>query len=333
MDYGDESFSGEEREFSHQPVLLEEVLAYLNPRSKGLYVDCTVGGGGHSLEILRRSSPDGRLVGLDQDPNALKAAARRLAPYAQRVTLVQENFVNLPRVLARVGISVVDGLLYDLGVSSPQLDIPERGFSYMQDGPLDMRMDPSGAITARDLVNKLKEEDLAGIIARYGEERWARRVAAFIVRTRQYKPIETTSELVEIIKQAIPAKSRRTGSHPARRTFQALRIAVNQELDILPGALREAVNLLRPGGRICVITFHSLEDRLVKRLFQELARPCICPPKFPRCICGRQPLLRIVTTHPVEPSARELKENPRARSARLRVAEKLGPVLNATGGE
>lgn len=325
--------NAEEVSYAHRPVLLEEVLASLNPKRGGVYVDCTVGGGGHSLEILRRSSPDGRLVGLDQDPRALEAAARRLAPFAHRVTLVRENFVRLSHVLEDLGIAAVDGVLFDLGVSSPQLDRPERGFSYFADGPLDMRMDPAGPVTARDLVNNLSKDELAGIIARFGEERWAGRIASFIVKAREKEPIETTSRLVEIIKAAIPARSRRTGPHPARRTFQALRMAVNRELEVLPAALEKAVELLRPGGRLCVITFHSLEDRLVKKLFRGLANPCTCPPDFPRCVCGRRPLIRDVAPGGIEPSAQEVNDNPRSRSARLRVVEKLGPVLNGTGGE
>lgn len=330
---GREDQGMEERNFTHQPVLLEEVLAWLNPQSGGTYVDCTVGGGGHAAAILEKSSPAGRLIGLDQDPHALEAAARHLAPYGERVTLVRENFINLPQVLDELGIPAVEGIVFDLGVSSPQLDVPERGFSYHHEGPLDMRMDPAMRHTAADLVNNLGEEELAGIIARYGEERWARRIASFIVRKRQHQPIITTSQLVEIIKEAIPAKSRRSGPHPARRTFQALRIAVNRELEILPEALRQAVDLLLPGGRILVITFHSLEDRIVKNSFRRLANPCVCPPSFPQCICGQKPVLRVLTPGGVVPSEREVNLNPRSRSARLRVAEKLSPVLNATGGE
>ncbi|OAT81853.1 16S rRNA (cytosine(1402)-N(4))-methyltransferase RsmH [Desulfotomaculum copahuensis] len=318
--------------FAHQPVLLEEVLAALNLKSGGVYVDCTVGGAGHSLAILRRTGPDGWLIGLDQDPDALAAAADRLAPYARRLNLFRENFVNLPRVLTGLGVEQVDGLLYDLGVSSPQLDRAGRGFSYLHDGPLDMRMDPGGGVTAGELVNTLPERELAAVIRDYGEERWASRIASFIVRERRYRPLKTTFDLVALIKKAVPAAARRTGPHPARRTFQALRIAVNRELEILPGALREAVGFLRPGGRICVITFHSLEDRVVKKLFRELSSPCICPPQFPVCVCGRVPVLRLVVPYPAEPSAKETADNPRARSARLRAAEKTGLVLNQPGG-
>ncbi|MDK2887691.1 MAG: rRNA (cytosine1402-N4)-methyltransferase [Thermoanaerobacter sp.] len=313
----------EDRNFVHQPVMLEEVVAWLNPQDGGTYVDCTVGGGGHAAAILEKSGPEGHLIGLDQDPLALEAAARRLAPYGERVTLVKENFVNLARVLDELGVAAVNGVLFDLGVSSPQVDVPERGFSYHHDGPLDMRMDPSSPCTAADLINKLPEEELAGIIARYGEERWARRIASFIVRKRQQGPVTSTLQLVEIIKEAIPARYRRSGPHPARRTFQALRIAVNRELEVLPGALDQAVDLLAPGGRILVITFHSLEDRIVKNLFRRRANPCTCPPGFPQCTCGQKPALRVLVPGGITPSPEEIEANPRSRSARLRVAEKL----------
>jgi 16S rRNA (cytosine1402-N4)-methyltransferase len=303
--------------------MLEEVVAWLNPQDGGTYVDCTVGGGGHAAAILEKSGPEGHLIGLDQDPLALEAAARRLAPYGERVTLVKENFVNLARVLDELGVAAVNGVLFDLGVSSPQVDVPERGFSYHHDGPLDMRMDPSSPCTAADLINKLPEEELAGIIARYGEERWARRIASFIVRKRQQGPVTSTLQLVEIIKEAIPARYRRSGPHPARRTFQALRIAVNRELEVLPGALDQAVDLLAPGGRILVITFHSLEDRIVKNLFRRRANPCTCPPGFPQCTCGQKPALRVLVPGGITPSPEEIEANPRSRSARLRVAEKL----------
>ncbi|WP_027717325.1 16S rRNA (cytosine(1402)-N(4))-methyltransferase RsmH [Desulfovirgula thermocuniculi] len=322
-----------ESDLVHQPVLLEEVLFYLQPRSGGIYVDCTVGGGGHSEAILRASSPGGRLIALDRDPQALAAAGRRLAPFGERAVLLKSNFIHLGRVLAEMGISAVDGILFDLGVSSLQLEVPERGFSYIHEGPLDMRMDPGDPVTAADLLNNLGEEELAGIIARYGEERWARRIAAFIVKAREREPFKTTAQLVEVIKEAIPARSRRSGAHPARRTFQALRIAVNRELEILEPALRQAVDLLGPGGRLCVITFHSLEDRIVKNLFKDLAGTCTCPPSLPRCVCRRKPLLRILTPGGVTPSPAEIARNPRARSARLRAAEKLGAVLNGGVGE
>lgn len=309
---------------THQPVLLEEVLFYLQPRSGGIYVDCTVGGGGHSEAILRASSPAGCLIALDRDPQALAAAGQRLAPFGGRAVLLKANFSQLGRVLAEMGINAVDGILFDLGVSSLQLESPERGFSYLHEGPLDMRMDPDEPVTAADLLNTLGEEELAGLIARYGEERWARRIAAFIVRAREREPFKTTAQLVKVIKEAIPAGGRRGGTHPARRTFQALRIAVNRELEVLEPALRQAVDLLAPGGRLCVITFHSLEDRLVKNLFRGLAGTCTCPPSFPQCVCRQKPLLRILTPGGVTPSPAEVARNPRARSARLRAAEKLG---------
>lgn len=314
----------EEKSFIHRPVLLKEVLFYLNPRSGGIYVDCTVGEGGHSEAILQRSSPDGRLIALDRDPQALAVAAQRLAPYKERVTLVKANFLHLNRVLTDLGINAVNGILFDLGVSSLQLETPERGFSYWHEGPLDMRMDPEEPVTAAVLLNTLEERELAGIIARYGEERWAKRIAAFIVRAREREPFKLTSQLVKVIKEAIPARSRRSGTHPARRTFQALRIAVNREMEILEPALKQAVELLAPGGRLCVITFHSLEDRIVKDLFRSLASSCICPPSFPQCVCHQKPFLRILTPQGVTPSSEEVCQNPRARSARLRVAEKLG---------
>jgi len=310
-------------DFVHVPVMLDEVLAGLNLRPGGIYVDCTLGGAGHSEAILRRTSPDGRLVALDQDPEAIAFAQRRLAPYRDRVELVQVNFVKLTEVLNQLNIKFVDGILFDLGVSSYQLDNPVRGFSYLHDAPLDMRMDPGKKITAGELVNKLPVKELARIIRNYGEERWASRIAEFIGVERERRTIETTGQLVEIIKRAVPARARRDGPHPARRTFQALRIAVNDELEILAGAIRSAVHALRSGGRICVITFHSLEDRIIKDLFRELALPCLCPKDFPVCICGREKVLKIITAKPLAASAGELEHNPRSRSARLRIAEKI----------
>ncbi|MFZ5651471.1 MAG: 16S rRNA (cytosine(1402)-N(4))-methyltransferase RsmH [Bacillota bacterium] len=308
--------------FSHRPVLLEEVLEGLNVNKDGIYVDCTVGGAGHSHGILALSSPGGRLVGLDQDQDAISAAAERLAVFGGRFTLAKSNFVDLPEVLDRLGIDRVDGILFDLGVSSYQLDNPGRGFSYKHDAPLDMRMNMDSGITAGDMVNSLSEGDLSGIIRKYGEERFAGRIASFIVRERSKGPIFTTGQLVDIIKAAIPAKYRREGPHPAKRTFQALRIAVNNELDIIKGALASAVDRLKQGGRACVITFHSLEDRIVKETFRELAQGCTCPRDFPACVCGRKPLVKIIRPGGITPSAAELEENPRARSARLRILEK-----------
>ena len=313
----------EEQEFFHQPVMLNEVLRSLNLKPGGIYVDCTVGGGGHSREILKRISPEGMLVGLDKDPHALQRAKDCLAEFGGRTKLFHENFVNLPQVLKILRIEEVDGLLYDLGVSSAQLDQPERGFSYLTDGPLDMRMDPASPVSAKDLVEKLSLGELADIFWRYGEERWAKRIATFIVAERERRNIETTGQLAEIIKKAIPARARRGGPHPARRSFQALRIAVNQELDVLSRSLKEAVSFLKREGRICVISFHSLEDRIVKENFLKMSASCRCPPGLPVCVCGQKGSLRVITKRPLLPSLEEIKYNPRARSAKLRVAEKV----------
>lgn len=310
-------------EFYHVSVLLEETLTGLNLQPGGLYVDCTLGGAGHSAEILRRTGPDGRLVGLDQDPMALEAAGKRLREFGDRAVLVQANFKQLASVLQQLKIQQVDGVLYDLGVSSPQLDNPSRGFSYMHNAPLDMRMNPDNPTTAKELVNSLSAEQLADIISSYGEERWAQRIAQFIVKERQQKEISTTFELVEVIKKAVPAGARRNGPHPAKRTFQALRIAVNDELNILQEAFAQGVQALKPGGRLCVITFHSLEDRIAKDYFKYLAKDCVCPPELPICSCQKKQQVKIITKKPILPSAGELKQNPRARSAKLRIIEKL----------
>ena len=312
-----------ELNYSHQPVMLDEVMTGLNLRPGGFYVDCTAGGGGHSEEILRRTYPDGILLALDQDPQALKAVLQRLQQYSNRLHLAKCNFADLPRLLTRMGVNGVNGILFDLGVSSHQLDNPERGFSYMEDAPLDMRMDPEQSVTAAQLIQNASQEELTNIIKKYGEERWASRIEAFIVKERQFRTISTTGQLVEIIKSAIPASARRKGPHPAKRTFQALRIAVNRELEILNEALRGAVEMLIPGGRICVISFHSLEDRVLKETFKELANPCKCPGDFPQCVCNNKPVLKLITKSPIKPSNQELEENPRSRSAKLRVAEKL----------
>ncbi|MGQ9558859.1 MAG: 16S rRNA (cytosine(1402)-N(4))-methyltransferase RsmH [Desulfurispora sp.] len=309
--------------FSHQPVLLAEVLEQLRPRPGGIYVDCTLGGGGHSAAILQASAPDGLLVGLDQDGDALAAAARRLAPWVERVRLRRANFLQLAEVLAELGLERVDGVLFDLGVSSYQLDTPERGFSYWHDAPLDMRMDRRSALTAAEIVNTWPVEELVAVISRYGEDRFARRIAVAIERERRREPIATTGRLAEIIREAIPASQRRQGGHPARRTFQALRIAVNRELDVIAPALEQAVQHLEPGGRLLVITFHSLEDRIVKNTLRRMAHPCRCPADFPRCVCGQKPLVKLPVPGGIAPAARELAENPRSRSARLRVAEKM----------
>ncbi|MFZ5590619.1 MAG: 16S rRNA (cytosine(1402)-N(4))-methyltransferase RsmH [Bacillota bacterium] len=309
--------------FSHQPVLLAEVIEQLRPRPGGVYVDCTLGGGGHSAAILQASAPDGLLVGLDRDEDALAAAARRLAVWGERVKLRKANFVRLDQVLSTLGIEKVDGVLFDLGVSSYQLDTPGRGFSYWHDAPLDMRMDRSAPFTAAEIVNTWPVEELAAIISRYGEERFARRIAAAIERERRREAITTTGRLASIVKEAIPASQRRQGGHPARRTFQALRIAVNKELDVIAPALEQAVQRLAPGGRLLVITFHSLEDRIVKNTLRRLADPCRCPPDFPECVCGQKAQVKLPVPGGIAPTAQEMEQNPRSRSARLRVAEKL----------
>jgi len=310
-------------EFHHVPVLLNEVLEGLAIREDGTYVDCTLGGAGHSLEILRRLGPKGRLIGLDQDEAALAAAAERLAPFGDQVRLVKTNFARIAQVVDELQVGPVHGVLMDIGVSSHQLDEAERGFSFHQEASLDMRMDRSSPVSAATVVNEWPEEELVRIIREYGEERWAKRIAQFIVRARAHGPIRTTTELVDVIKAAIPAAARREGGHPARRTFQAIRIAVNDELGALERGLEGAVQVLAPGGRLAVITFHSLEDRLVKQTFARWANPCTCPPNAPVCTCGKQPLVRHVTRKPVTASPAELEANPRSRSAKLRVVEKL----------
>ena len=304
------------------PVMPDQVIAGLNLKPDGVYVDCTLGAGGHSLEILRRLGPKGRLLAFDQDPEAIAYASERLAPYGERLVILQTNFVNIESKLKEQGIEGVNGALFDLGVSSHQFNDPARGFSYRQDAPLDMRMDPGLKTTAGDLVNNLPEKELARILKEYGEERWADRIAGFIAIARKRRPIVTTFELVEIIKKAIPASARRNGPHPARRSFQALRIQTNRELEILENAIRGAVSVLSKGGRICVISFQSLEDRIVKNVFRNLASPCTCPDDFPVCVCGREKALTIITAKPLTPSAEEVSQNPRARSAKLRVGEK-----------
>ena len=310
-------------DFYHVPIMLEEVMNGLNLKPTGIYVDCTLGGAGHSREILKRTSPSGKLIGLDQDPVALKAAGERLKEFGDRAAAVHANFSSLAKVLQQLNIPAVDGVLFDLGVSSPQLDNAERGFSYMHNAPLDMRMDPENPHTAKQLVNELSEEELAKIIIEYGEERWAKRIANFIIQARRIKPIETTFELVEIIKKAIPAPARRKGPHPAKRTFQALRIAVNNELNIIADALTAAVDVLKPHGRLAVITFHSLEDRIAKDTFNHLAKGCICPKELPVCQCNKKQEIKIITRKPITPSNEELEQNPRSRSAKLRIVEKM----------
>ena len=309
-------------DFHHVSVLLNETLDGLAIRPEGTYVDCTLGGGGHSHAIGERLSTEGMIVGLDQHVAALEAASKRLEDLSCQVKVIKTNFSNLKQALQEAGIHEVDGFVFDLGVSSHQLDTAERGFSYMQDGPLDMRMNQSGALTAETIVNTYSSEELYRIIWDYGEERWAKRIVQFILEAREEEPITSTSQLVDIIKRAIPAKARQDGPHPAKRTFQALRIEVNQELQILHDAFVDAVSMLKPKGRIAVITFHSLEDRITKQTFKELAQGCTCPPSLPMCVCHHVPTVK-AKNKAVEPSQREVEENPRARSAKLRVAVKL----------
>ena len=309
-------------EFSHKSVLLDECIEALRIHPDGIYLDGTLGGAGHSYEIARRLTT-GRLIGVDRDAVALKAAAERLAPFASRVTTVHSNFSELDHILEELGIDAVDGMLFDLGVSSPQLDDAQRGFSYMADAPLDMRMNKDDTLTAAEVVNLWSQDELRRILYEYGEERYAPQIAAAIVRRREKAPIRTTLELVEVIRSAMPPQALREKQHPAKRSFQAIRIAVNDELGAVSKLMRTAFARLKPGGRLAVITFHSLEDRIVKSEMQLAARGCTCPPEFPVCVCGKTPLIRIVTRKPIVSGARELEENPRARSAKLRVAEKL----------
>lgn len=309
-------------EFKHVSVLLNECLDALNIKDDGIYVDCTLGGAGHSSHILQRLSKDGLLVGIDQDTDALKAAGERLKEYENK-KLVHNNFHNIDSILEELDIPKVDGILMDLGVSSYQLDEGERGFSYMKDAPLDMRMNREREFSAYDIVNSYSMEDLWRIIRDYGEEKFAKRIAEFIVNRREEKPIETTLELVDIIKASIPAKARREGPHPAKRTFQAIRIEVNGELEILNKAIEDGVNRLNKGGRMAIITFHSLEDRIVKLKFRDLANPCTCPKEFPICVCGKKPLVKLISRKAIEPSKEEVEENPRSRSAKLRVIERF----------
>ncbi|WP_368294015.1 16S rRNA (cytosine(1402)-N(4))-methyltransferase RsmH [Dehalobacter sp. TBBPA1] len=308
--------------FEHQSVLLQETIEMLFTDPDGLYVDCTLGGGGHSALLLQQLSASGKLVCFDQDETAVANARMKFA-YDPRVTVFQKNFVELEDTIRANSLLPAAGIMYDLGVSSPQLDEAERGFSYMQDAVLDMRMDRRKQLTAEEIVNNWSVEDLAGIIRDYGEEKWALRIAKFIGETRIHDRIRTTGQLVEIIKNAVPAAARREGPHPAKRTFQALRIAVNKELEVLEETLDQALRCLQDGGRIAVITFHSLEDRIVKNKFQSWMGKCTCPPSLPVCCCGAKPLARLVNKKPIVPSREEENDNPRSRSAKLRTAEKL----------
>ena len=309
--------------FSHRSVLLEECIEGLNIRPDGTYIDGTAGGAGHSSVIASRLGEGGRLIALDQDETAVAVATERLSVFGERARVVRSNFRELAAVCKMLEIEKIDGLLLDLGVSSYQLDTAERGFSYQADAPLDMRMDVRNPLTARTVVNEYSEDAIRRILFEYGEERFSSRIASNIIREREKAPIETTGELVEIIKRSIPAAQRDGGHHPAKRSFQALRIEVNAELDVIAPAIRSAVRLLNKGGRVAIITFHSLEDRIVKQTFAELAQGCTCPKNFPVCVCGKKPELKVITRKPILPSNEELEVNPRSRSAKLRVAEKL----------
>lgn len=310
--------------FKHISVLADECMQALLPERGGVYVDCTAGGGGHSFEIARRLGDGGRLISLDRDDAALAACEKRLAPYAERVTLVKTNFGNLEEVMDRLSITQIHGVMWDLGVSSYQLDAKERGFSYTADAPLDMRMDQSGGMTAADVVNTYSEAELTRVIREYGEEKFASRIAHAICEARAVESIRTTGALAELVYKAIPAAARfKENQHPARRTFQAIRIEVNGELDSIAPSLRTAVRLLAPGGRAAVITFHSLEDRIVKQTFAELSSGCTCPPDFPVCVCGRKPTVKLLNKKPILPGEEELTENSRSHSAKLRCVEKL----------
>lgn len=310
-------------EFNHTSVLLTETIDNLNIRPEGIYVDGTLGGGGHACEVLRRLSGRGRLIGIDQDADAIAAAGERLREFSERLTMIRGNYADMKEELARIGITGVDGIVLDLGVSSFQLDTPQRGFTYrVEDAPLDMRMDQRAEVSARDIVNGYSEGELYRIIRDYGEDRFAKNIAKHIVAARESAPIETTGQLNEIIAAAIPKKVAKTGGHPAKRTYQAIRIACNHELDVLRDHLDEMIGLLNPGGRICIITFHSLEDRIVKTIFKTNENPCICPPDFPVCVCGNVSKGKVITRRPVLPTDEEIEKNPRSKSAKLRVFEK-----------
>jgi 16S rRNA (cytosine1402-N4)-methyltransferase len=307
----------------HAPIMVSEILSLLQPEQGGVFVDGTLGGGGHAQAVLERLPAGGRLYGIDRDGEAIAESSRRLTPFGDAFTAIRGNFFDMKSLLLQRGIKTADGILLDLGVSSHQLDAPERGFSYHSEAPLDMRMDTSAPLTAYDVVNTYPAPELARIFREYGEERFAGRIASALVRARESGPIRSTTQLAEIIKAATPAANRWEGQHPARRSFQAIRIEVNGELSGLRQALADAAELLSPGGRLCVITFHSLEDRIAKQLFRELENPCTCPPKAPVCICGKKPVVRILTKKPLTAGQQELEENARSRSAKLRAIEKL----------
>ena len=310
-------------EFKHKSVLLFETIDNLNIKPDGIYVDGTLGGGGHSFQILKRLGDGGRLIGIDQDEDALKAAGERLAIFEDKVTTVRSNYCHMKQVLHDLGIEKVSGIVLDLGVSSYQLDEPERGFTYREDVPLDMRMDRRNPKTAKNIVNEYSEMDLFRIIRDYGEDKFAKNIAKHIVAAREKKEIETTGELIEIIKAAIPAKVRATGGHPAKKTFQAIRIELNEELEVLQNSLDEMIDLLEDGGRICIITFHSLEDRIVKTIYKTNENPCTCPSHFPVCVCGKKSKGKVITRKPIVPSDEELEYNSRAKSSKLRVFERI----------
>lgn len=310
-------------DFSHTSVLLNECIEGLNINPNGTYVDCTLGGAGHSLQILKKLSPSGTLIGIDQDINAINKSTETLKYYKDNIILINDNFFNIKNILLKLDIKKVDGFLLDLGVSSHQLDTPTRGFSYNYDNNLDMRMDTTKNFTAFDVVNNYSKDKLKKIIYEYGEDKWADRIAEFIIDRRKISPINTTFELVQVIKDAVPKNARREGPHPAKRTFQAIRIEVNNELGILESSIKNMIDFLNPEGRICVITFHSLEDRIIKNVFKQLENPCTCPRDFPICICGKKQEIKIITKKPIVASEQELIENHRSRSAKLRISEKF----------
>ncbi len=310
-------------EFAHKSVLLEETIDNLNIKPDGIYVDGTLGGAGHSEQIVKRLGEGGRLIGIDQDEDAIAAASKRLEPYGDKVTIVRDNYQNFRRILDELNIQKVDGILLDLGVSSYQLDNADRGFTYRVDAPLDMRMDNRQTKTAKDIVNDYSEAELFRILKDYGEERYAKSIAYHICKYRENKVIETTAELKDIIRASIPAKARNGQGHPSKQTFQAIRIELNRELDVLRDSIDGMIASLNPGGRLCIITFHSLEDRIVKLAFRKNENPCICPPNFPVCTCGRKPLGKVITRKPIIPGERELEENSRSKSSKLRVFEAI----------
>lgn len=309
-------------EFKHKSVLLEETIRNLKVKPDGIYVDGTLGGGGHAYEVCRQLSAKGSLIGIDQDEAAIEAAGERLQEFGDRVTIIRSNYCNMKKELQKIGISSVDGIVLDLGVSSYQLDNAERGFTYREDVPLDMRMDRRGSRTAKDIVNTYTENELYRVLRDYGEEKFAKKIARNICTARMDKPIETTGELIELIKQSIPMKMRAVGGHPAKKTFQAIRIELNQELEVLRNSLDDMIKLLNDGGRICIITFHSLEDRIVKTNFKRNENPCTCPPDFPVCVCGKKPMGKVITRKPILPDEEEIAVNKRSKSAKLRVFER-----------